>query len=170
LDAEYLQRLGQFDIVYSWGVLHHTGQMWHALENAAIPVAPGGKLFIAIYNDAGKQTSRWRRIKRVYNRLPASLQTPFILMLIAPAQVKEALTALATLRVRAYLQSWNRYESKRGMSRWRDIVDWIGGYPYEAASVAEIFDFYRTRGCAMTRLRSDSYRMGPNEFVFVKDQ
>ena len=53
LDTARMRALGTFDIVYSWGVLHHTGRMWDALENAAIPVAPGGKLFVAIYNDTG---------------------------------------------------------------------------------------------------------------------
>ena len=170
LDRDYLASLGRFDVVYSWGVLHHTGKMWDALGAAMMPVAQGGKLFIAIYNDTGKETIRWRRIKRIYNALPAPLKTPFILMLIAPAQIKEVSTALAKFRFRTYLDSWTRYESQRGMSRWRDIVDWIGGYPYEAAKVEEIFDFYRARGCTMTRLKCDSYRLGPNEFVFLKDQ
>ena len=170
LDRDYLKSLGQFDVVYSWGVLHHTGKMWDALQAALLPVARGGKLFIAIYNDTGKETIRWRRIKRIYNALPVPLKTPFILMLIAPAQLKEAAAAILRLRPGAYLESWTGYQSKRGMSRWRDIIDWIGGYPYEAAKVEDIFNFYRARGCRMTRLKSDSYRLGPNEFVFVKDQ
>ena len=119
LDRDYLKSLGRFDVVYSWGVLHHTGKMWDALGAAMMPVAQGGKLFIAIYNDTGKETIRWRRIKRIYNALPAPLKTPFILMLIAPAQLKEVSTALAKFRLRTYLDSWTRYESQRGMSRWR---------------------------------------------------
>jgi 2-polyprenyl-6-hydroxyphenyl methylase/3-demethylubiquinone-9 3-methyltransferase len=68
LDSSYLSGLGSFEVVYSWGVLHHTGAMWQALGNAAGLVAPGGKLFIAIYNDQGKISNRWRAIKRAYNR------------------------------------------------------------------------------------------------------
>ena len=32
LDEDYLRGLGNFDVVYSWGVLHHTGAMWTAVE------------------------------------------------------------------------------------------------------------------------------------------
>jgi 2-polyprenyl-6-hydroxyphenyl methylase/3-demethylubiquinone-9 3-methyltransferase len=64
LDETYLKSLGTFDVVYSWGVLHHTGQMWQALENARLPVAAGGKLFVAIYNDVGSKSRRWTWIKR----------------------------------------------------------------------------------------------------------
>src|SRR5438093_4798303 len=51
LDTEYLKKIGTFDVVYSWGVLHHTGDMWKALENIQITVAPQGRLYLAIYND-----------------------------------------------------------------------------------------------------------------------
>src|SRR5947208_11721581 len=88
LDTEYLAGLGQFDIVYSWGVLHHTGAMWQAMENAVIPVAPGGKLFIAIYNDTGTQSRRWHAIKRVYNELPKLARKPYAIAVTAPAEAK----------------------------------------------------------------------------------
>ena len=169
LDGDYLRRIGEFDIVYSWGVLHHTGKMWEALENALLPLAPDGKLFIAIYNDTGKETARWRRIKRIYNGLPPALKTPFIIALLVPAHIRSATVSILTLKVREYIESWTTNEQKRGMSRWRDIVDWIGGYPYEAATVDEILAFYRAKGCTMTNLKRDSYRLGPNEYVFVKD-
>ncbi len=84
LDQNYIKSLGHFDVVYSWGVLHHTGEMWRALENAALPVAPCGRLFLAIYNDMGSQSARWRWVKKTYNHLPRLLKTPFALVVMAP--------------------------------------------------------------------------------------
>ena len=169
LDAEYVRSLGQFDVVYSWGVLHHTGEMWRALDNARLPVALGGKLFIAIYNDTGSQTQRWKWIKKTYNDLPGFLQPPFAALAMAPEEIKNALRSVATLRAVDYVRSWTNYNHNRGMSRWRDIVDWVGGYPYEAAKPDAIFDFYRERGFALTKLRCLG-GLGCNEFVFLRDR
>lgn len=83
LDRTYLDSLGTFDVVYSWGVLHHTGAMWTALDNVKPLVRPGGQLFIAIYNDLGAVTDEWRKIKQTYNRLPSPLRLPFALITIA---------------------------------------------------------------------------------------
>jgi 2-polyprenyl-6-hydroxyphenyl methylase/3-demethylubiquinone-9 3-methyltransferase len=168
LDADYVRSLGQFDIVYSWGVLHHTGQMWQALENACLPVAPGGKLFIAIYNDTGSQTQRWKWIKKTYNELPGLLQPPFALLAMAPEEMKNALRSAVTFRFGEYVRSWTQYNHNRGMNKWRDIVDWVGGYPYEAAKPDVIFDFYRKRGFTLTRLKCLG-GLGCNEFVFTKE-
>jgi 2-polyprenyl-3-methyl-5-hydroxy-6-metoxy-1,4-benzoquinol methylase len=74
LDEKYLSALGRFDVVYSWGVLHHTGSMWKALENVGNLVAPDGSLFVAIYNDEGARSNRWRTIKKLYNFLPRYLR------------------------------------------------------------------------------------------------
>lgn len=167
LDAEYVRSLGGFDVVYSWGVLHHTGQMWQALENAHLPVAAGGQLFIAIYNNMGSRSVRWRWIKRVYNDLPGFLRAPYAALMISPEEGKALLRALLRLRPRQYLQSWTNYGQTRGMSRWRDVVDWVGGYPYEVAHPEEIFDFYRARGFTLQKLKCGGVGLGCNEFVFV---
>jgi 2-polyprenyl-6-hydroxyphenyl methylase/3-demethylubiquinone-9 3-methyltransferase len=169
LDADYLKSLGLFDVVYSWGVLHHTGDMWRALENAQLPVKHGGKLFIAIYNDTGTQTRRWKWIKKTYNRMPRLLRRPFAALMIAPDEIKPALRAVVRLKPQEYVQRWTRYDRNRGMSRWRDIIDWVGGYPYEVATPDEIFDFYYARGFSLTKLKCGGVGLGCNEFVFVRN-
>lgn len=169
LDADYVKSLGKFDVVYSWGVLHHTGEMWKALENAQLPVAAGGRLFIAIYNDQGSRSRRWLWVKRTYNDLPRPFRAPFALITIAPQEMKSILRSLVTLKPGEYVRSWTQYDKNRGMSRWRDIVDWVGGYPYEVATPEEIFDFYRARGFRLTKMKCGGVGLGCNEFVFVRD-
>jgi 2-polyprenyl-6-hydroxyphenyl methylase/3-demethylubiquinone-9 3-methyltransferase len=170
LDESYVKSLGHFDVVYSWGVLHHTGEMWKALANAALPVAGGGKLFVAIYNDTGTQSARWKWIKRTYNRMPRPLRPAFAALAAAPEEAKGMLRALVKLKPGEYLRTWTHHdESNRGMSHWRDIVDWVGGYPYEVATPEEIFDFYRARGFSLAKLKAGRVGLGCNEFVFVKE-
>jgi 2-polyprenyl-3-methyl-5-hydroxy-6-metoxy-1,4-benzoquinol methylase len=169
LDKSYLESLGNFDIVYSWGVLHHTGKMWQALDNAQQLVVPGGKLFIAIYNDTGSQSTRWRWIKRTYNQLPSFLRIPFTLIVVAPGEAKDIARALLTLKPSTYLRSWTGYKSRRGMSRWRDIIDWVGGYPYEVARPEELFEFFKARGFKLTKLLCGNVGLGCAEFVFQRE-
>ena len=168
LDRDHIAGLGKFDVVYSWGVLHHTGQLWQALNNAQLPVAPGGKLFIALYNDTGSQSARWNEIKRTYNRLPRGLRVPFTLMVIAPGEAKSIIRSLITLKPGEYVRSWTQYDRRRGMSRWRDIIDWVGGYPYEVSTPDEVFDFYRAKGFTLTKLNCGRVGLGCNQFVFEK--
>ena len=167
LDAGYLKTLGNFEVVYSWGVLHHTGDMWRALDNAQLAVKAGGKLFIAIYNDQGSKSARWKWAKKTYNDLPPFLKTPFAVAAMAPEETKAILRSLLSLRPRDYLHSWTSYDQNRGMSRWRDIIDWVGGYPFEVAKPDEIFNFYRGRGFQLTRMTC-TRGLGCNEFVFTK--
>jgi 2-polyprenyl-6-hydroxyphenyl methylase/3-demethylubiquinone-9 3-methyltransferase len=169
LDEDYLTTLGSFDIVYSWGVLHHTGDMWRALANAAIPVGrDGGRLFVAIYNDAGSRSRRWHAIKRTYNGLPKTVRPAFALLAMLPDELKAFGRSVLALRPRDYIRSWTEYRRRRGMNRWHDIVDWVGGYPYEYATAHDIFDFYRTRGFTLAALRCDSGGLGCNQFVFER--
>jgi 2-polyprenyl-6-hydroxyphenyl methylase/3-demethylubiquinone-9 3-methyltransferase len=164
LDDAYIRSLGKFDIVYSWGVLHHTGDMWHALANACVPTNPGGRLFISIYNDQGRRSRIWRAIKRGFNRLPAPLRAPYAALVMAPREVVAALMSLIRRDPMRYIREWTEYRRSRGMSRWHDMIDWVGGYPFEVAAPDAVFDFYRTRGFALTRLVVRG--SGCNEYVF----
>ncbi len=165
LDDDYVQRLGSFDIVYSWGVLHHTGAMWHALANSCIPTRHGGKLFISIYNDQGLRSRVWRLIKRLYNRLPSPVRAPYVALVMAPRELVAALISLIRRNPMRYVREWTEYRRSRGMSRWHDMVDWVGGYPFEVAAPDSIFDFYRARGYTLERLIVRG--SGCNEYVFA---
>lgn len=155
LDADYLKRLGRFDIVYAWGVLHHTGVMWQALENVLIPLAEGGSLAVAIYNDQGWISVYWRHVKRIYALRPAYR------FLVACTQ------APILVGTRAIPRLMNgRIGSERGMALWYDLKDWLGGYPFEVATPVSIVNFYRSRGLVLTRFRPSGDPSGNNEFVF----
>src|SRR5204863_6251832 len=128
---------GKFDIVYSWGVLHHTGAMWQALGNVAGLVAEGGTLFIAIYNDQGKYSRRWTRVKKFYNRSSKPIRHLTVLAVCVLLWWRSWLKDL--LRLRPF-ESWKLAGRTRGMSAWWDTVDWVGGFPFEVAKPEEIFD------------------------------
>jgi SAM-dependent methyltransferase len=160
--------LGEFDIVYSWGVLHHTGDMWTGLENAQQAVAPGGKLFIAIYNDTGTQAKRWLWIKKTYNKLPGFLKVPFAVAVSAPEEGKAFLRGLLKGRPGDYVRMWKQYGNRRGMNHWYDLIDWVGGYPYEVATADQLFEFYKARGFALTKMKCGYVGLGCNELVFER--
>ena len=168
LDDRYIESLGPFEVVYSWGVLHHTGDLWKALANAATPVATAGRLFVAIYNDQGWLSHVWRFIKRTYNWLPGILRGPFAFAILLPWEITRLCYRVGTLQVRGYVNSWIRYHRGRGMSRWHDMVDWIGGYPFEVATPGRILDFYRSRGFVVLHVNTCGRRHGCNEFVFQR--
>lgn len=167
LDRSYLESLDQFDIVYSWGVLHHTGDMWKALENIIPLCKTGGKVYIAIYNHQRILSKFWTFVKRTYNRnvflkyfYVVFFSFYFILRGLA-ADLMERRNPL-----RRYL-----YESEkvqRGMSIFIDWIDWIGGYPFETAKPEEIFSFYHDRGFNLTKLVTCGGNSGINEFVFER--
>jgi 2-polyprenyl-6-hydroxyphenyl methylase/3-demethylubiquinone-9 3-methyltransferase len=165
LDWEYLQQLGQFDIVYSWGVLHHTGDMWQALANV-IPLVkkPDGKLCIAIYNDLGSQTRRWHAIKKLYVSSNPVVRLAVAASTFALLEMKASAGRIFRRQNPLPFRRWRDYKRNRGMSVWRDHVDWVGGYPYEAAKPEQIFDFYRKHGFSLEFLTTGG--LGCNEFVF----
>ncbi|MBA3431347.1 MAG: class I SAM-dependent methyltransferase [Chloroflexi bacterium] len=165
LDREYLRALGKFDVVYSWGVLHHTGAMWDALNLVADLVATDGVLCLALYNDQGWQSVVWRAVKRTYNILPARMRflvtLPSFVRLWGPTMLHDLLKGRPLI-------SWRNYTSARGMSAHHDLIDWVGGYPFEVARSDEVVTFYATRGFTLRSLHARD-GIGCNEFVFVLD-
>jgi 2-polyprenyl-3-methyl-5-hydroxy-6-metoxy-1,4-benzoquinol methylase len=165
LDKTYLQTLGQWDIVYSWGVLHHTGALWQALENVGPLVRQGGTLFIAIYNYQRLMTPVWTWVKRVYNLLPNKLRW----LVLGPALIHlwGPRTLYDLVRGKPFY-TWRHYaeDSVRGMSAWRDVVDWVGGYPFEVAKPEDIFRFYRDREFVLRNMVTCGGGLGCNQFVF----
>jgi 2-polyprenyl-6-hydroxyphenyl methylase/3-demethylubiquinone-9 3-methyltransferase len=165
LDVNYLKSLGQFDIVYSWGVLHHTGAMWQALENATLPVADGGQLFIAIYNDQGRKSKLWCKVKQVY--CSGIVGRSLISALFIPYFVFRGL-AVDIVKRHNPLVRYTEYKKSRGMSIFHDWYDWLGGYPFEVAKPEEIFLLYRHKGLVLENLITDGGGLGNNQFVFTK--
>lgn len=155
LDAAFLASLGEFDIVYSWGVLHHTGDMWKGLDLASKRVRENGQLLISIYNDQGWRSKYWTSVKRAYNRRPWS--RPLLIAFHAPSQlfgryIFRALTG--------------RLKMERGMSLYHDMIDWLGGYPFEVATPADLKSFFSVRGFDLELERTVGSKQGCNEFVF----
>jgi 2-polyprenyl-6-hydroxyphenyl methylase/3-demethylubiquinone-9 3-methyltransferase len=168
LDAEYMRSLGRFDVVYAWGVLHHTGDLWAALAHAVEAVDDGGRLFVSIYNDQGRRSRMWRSIKRTYNTLPPRARVPYAVAVMAPREALSAAIATARGRPQAYVRSWTGRRD-RGMSRWHDLLDWVGGYPFEVARPEQVFDFVHARGLTLERLTTCGGGLGCNQFVFARD-
>lgn len=167
LDEGFVKQLQPADIVYSWGVLHHTGALWKAMDAACGLVAPGGTLYVSIYNDQGAESRLWTSVKRRYNRAGTMgrnlLLTGSLLYLGRHYPLRAALQLTRNVRGAA-----NGPERRaRGMSRKHDLVDWVGGYPFEVASPEEVFSFCRKRGFELRHLKTCRGGIGCNEFVFV---
>jgi SAM-dependent methyltransferase len=153
LDASQMDQLGTFDIVYSWGVLHHTGNMERSIENTIKRVNAGGWLMVAIYN-RHSSSAGWKAVKWLYNRsnrfgqkLLIWIFTPVIFV------AKWVATGENPLKVR------------RGMDFMHNVIDWVGGYPYEYASISEMATILRNFGFEVLKTIPATVPTGCNEFV-----
>lgn len=162
LDDDFLATLGTFDVVYSWGVLHHTGDQWKALDLVSGLVQPGGRLFIALYNDQGGPSRLWARLKSMYNRGPVVVQKLLAVLVLLRFW---ALPFMRDVGRGRPLASWRDYRRNRGMSPWYDVVDWAGGWPFEVSKPGDVLTFFHKRGFCIERVETVTGH-ACNEFVF----
>jgi SAM-dependent methyltransferase len=143
LDRDFMNTLEPADIVYSWGVLHHTGAMWNAIENAAIPMTPDGVFYIALYSSDAyidPPPAYWLDLKRRYN-LAGPLTKRWM-----EWQYAWRGSIWPEMKIwRNPLEVIRSYSKFRGMSYWTDVRDWLGGYPMEFAGNRETAVFCRER-------------------------
>jgi SAM-dependent methyltransferase len=122
---------GTFDIVYSWGVLHHTGNLERALASAAALVGPNGRLVLALYRRTWLDAF-WRVEKRWYAHASDKSQ----------ARARSVYLALFRLRMamlgKNFAEYVRTYRSNRGMDYYHDVHDWMGGWPYETIEPGEV--------------------------------
>lgn len=165
LGDEWLGAIKNADFIYSWGVLHHTGSLWQSLANIADNAKPKCIFVTAIYNDLGEETLRWTRLKKLYvNRV---LMRPILVVYSwysfwAKQQFRSLVTGKNPLK------SWIEYSiDSRGMSAWHDLVDWAGGYPFEASTPTRMIEFMAAKGWRCEEVWRNN-GIGNNEFRFIK--
>jgi SAM-dependent methyltransferase len=165
LDLEYLRGLGLWDIVYSWGVLHHTGAMWSAIDNAAGRVAPGGLFFIALYssNVASPSTEFWLDVKRRYNLADANGKRRMELWYLWRFGLDRNPLRLPLLIKQIYDK-----KKQRGMSYMTDVRDWLGGWPMEYADDNEVIDVMKQKhGFSLINISTGE---ACTEFLFARTE
>jgi len=132
-------QFGQFDVVYSWGVLHHTGDMWRAITAALKMVKPQGKIILALYRKT-LLCGFWHWEKRLYNNGPKWFP-------MLAQKIFKCLFYVRLLLTRTNIKQFmSNYQKSRGMDWHHDVIDWLGGYPYESVSPSQLKAFAKTRG------------------------
>jgi 16S rRNA G966 N2-methylase RsmD len=163
LDKAYMEKLPKADIVSSWGVLHHTGDMWTAVRNASIPLKPNSLFYRALYssdNYVDPPPEYWLKVKRDYNRAGA-----------LGKRLMELRYAVRHLIIPELVSGHNplqvmRKYGSRGMTYWTDVKDWLGGYPMDFASLNETQVFCKDElGLGLVNVLTGE---GCTEYLFCK--
>jgi 2-polyprenyl-6-hydroxyphenyl methylase/3-demethylubiquinone-9 3-methyltransferase len=164
LDNDFINSLGKFDIVYSWGVLHHTGSMWLAIENAITLVQGNGYLALALYNDQGFISRLWWIIKYINSHLPKPISIIMSYLVHFTVLFILVIKYLILLKFRIVFKIIFA-RPRRGMLKSNDIVDWYAGYPYEFVNYEVLVEYMKKRGFVLLKGKKASSAEN-HEFFF----
>lgn len=156
LDDNHMKTLGTFDVVYSWGVLHHTGYMWKAIENARIPLGENGIFLIALYSHTAYRNNEllgkpgpeeWLEIKKKYNASSKTMKRIMEWKFVWDEYLMPPSSSILNIfeRYASFRKREKEYVEERGMELWTDIRDWLGGYPMEFVNEFELQAFAKER-------------------------
>jgi 2-polyprenyl-6-hydroxyphenyl methylase/3-demethylubiquinone-9 3-methyltransferase len=161
LSDEYIASLGKWNFVYSWGVLHHTGDVWRAIDNASRTVADGGLFYIALYSaDTEKTPEFWLDVKRRYNAASAWGKRRMVWWYVWNYMLYRDVKQLPR-----FLSRIARYRMSRGMSLFVDVRDWLGGWPMEFTHDQDVVEFLGKRGFALENIKAGEAN---TEFLFIR--
>jgi SAM-dependent methyltransferase len=162
LDKNFISSLEPADIVYSWGVLHHTGNLWEAVRNAASLITTGGLLYIAIY-EKNKDTDFWIKVKKIYNASPSIIKRIIERLFIA----NDYFSTLSFAKLKDSFRHTNKKRA-RGMEFWTDLRDWLGGWPYEPATQEEVCAFCEQQlGLRTLKVKTGQANI---EYLFLREK
>lgn len=150
LDPEFMSSLGEFDLVYAWGVLHHTGSVWSAIDQASTCVKPGGLMYIALYDSdwSAESPEFWCRIKKRYTSSSAMVRRIYEAWYVARFVLR-----YNPFRLGHLLQHAREYKKNRGMDFYHDVKDWLGGWPMEYTRIYDVIPFLLARKMKLLRTK-----------------
>ena len=165
LEDSFIKDLGKYDLVYSWGVLHHTGNLFKALKNASSLVNEDGLIFISLYQKTIFDPF-WKIEKKFFSSSSKSIQ-----LFICKAWML-VLRFLYTIKGKSFNKVVSNYFMNRGMNFYNDVYDWLGGYPYEGIDTKECVKYFKNIGFKNKLLKKRSkffaITSGCNEYIFSK--
>lgn len=160
LDDDFVASSRKYDFVYSWGVLHHTGNLWKALANTCSLVASQGTLYIAIYSlDVQPKSEYWLTVKKKY------VNSGKIRRFLMEQQYifRHVYNSNPILHLKGRLSKKDNRE--RGMDLLTDVRDWLGGWPMEFALDQDVISFVESKGF---QLKNIDQGKACTEFLFGK--
>jgi SAM-dependent methyltransferase len=168
VNPSFMNSLGHFDLVYSWGVLHHTGSMWLGIENALRRVKKKAHLYLALYNDQGLKSRLWWVIKYFYNKLPRPLDWAFAYLLVSLVIALNVCRYTIRLKPMTAIRPLLKRRKERGMNFSHDLIDWVGGFPFEFVTYPLLEQYLKEHGFILLRGKEEK-SLGCHEMVFSNE-